>query len=499
MSPQQPDQYKYLRIESGELIDALTRGCLALERGQDAEGVIHELNRAAHSLKGAARLVELFDVGNAAHSLEDEFSLLLQHSATPTTDEVTDLLKQVDELQQMVAGALSGGDDECVLTEKPDAVHSANAPSPSTLQETRSVARDPQATNSSVATEQLARVPTVTLDAIGRCAGEALELGSRIDGWREKIHLARRSVRTAAVTLDEYQQAAERAVATRCGNTTKIGAAQSRSFGSVDTADLRSQFDEVLQEIESGFEIIEPLARRLHRLSLETKLVSVAEFAHRFEKTIRDTAMESACEADLELTGARIQVDRRVLQILTEPICHLLRNSVAHGIEAPSKRKELGKPSKGAIGLLFEKSPDMIRVIVEDDGAGLDVDAIRNAAGVDGVRPAEKRRRRYFRVHLPPGHYHQDKCFDVVRKRCGARRRPRRGSSITRYGQSRVECRARLSFRDRSAFASRRDGCFCVARWRSGSARPPGALGPNHGNHTRVSNQPSGRGSGYRR
>jgi len=79
-----------------------------------------------------------------------------------------------------------------------------------------------------------------------------------------------------------------------------------------------------------------------------------------------------------------VRVDRHVLQRLTDPICHLLRNAVAHGIEPAGRRWELNKPAAGSVRLAFEKLPDALRATVEDDGAGLDVEAIRQAAGAGG-------------------------------------------------------------------------------------------------------------------
>jgi len=402
MAPKSADPFKYFRIESGELIDTLTRGCLALEKGGHEEGVVDELNRAAHSLKGAARLVELFGVGDAAHSLEDVFARLQELGAQPTADEVTGLLRQIDELGQMVSDALAGGDGVTESTEESTAVEAEEATPTSVNQDHRRnaavteapsladprtdcpVAHESQHARPTITAEQLARVSTTTLDEIGRCAGEVLELGSRVSGWHEKLHAARQSIRSAVATLDEARLAAERGSDARVNGTGANVRALDATFRGIDTAELRCDVEGVLQEIETGFEIIGPLARRLHGLSLETKLVTVGEFAYRFEKTVRDVAIETVREVDFELAGIHTQVDRLVLQTLTEPICHLLRNAVAHGIESPAKREALGKLAKGSVRLRFEKTADLIRVVVEDDGAGLDVDRIRKAAGVGG-------------------------------------------------------------------------------------------------------------------
>lgn len=398
------DPFKYFRIEAGELLDQLMRGCLALEKSDHEEDLIPKLNRAAHSLKGAARLVELFPAGDAAHALEDAIARIQARGTAPTTDEVTGLLNQLDELQQIVSNALGEGVGESAgqsasasteeaepaasgqCVEREDAVPTVQ--SAIQVETSRLAPKKQQPVRPVDTAEELARVSTSTLDEIGRCAGEVLELAGRVNGWGEKLHTARRSILSAAAILDEARLAAERGPEARTDGGRRNVRALDAAFRGIDTAELRSDVEGVLQQIEAGFETIGPLARRLQGLSLETNLVAVAEYAHRFEKTVRDVAHETSAEVEYELIGDHIQADRLVLQTLTEPICHLLRNAVTHGIEPPERRRELGKSVKGTIRLRFEKTADRSRVVVEDDGGGLDVDHIREAAGIVGESAA---------------------------------------------------------------------------------------------------------------
>ncbi|GAI97352.1 unnamed protein product, partial [marine sediment metagenome] len=98
MGKQSIETYKCFKIEASELIDKLTRGCLALEKGDQTEELIHELNRAAHSLKGAARLVEFYEIENIAHWLEDAFVKFEKQDTLPSSEEMIGLLGRIDEL-----------------------------------------------------------------------------------------------------------------------------------------------------------------------------------------------------------------------------------------------------------------------------------------------------------------------------------------------------------------------------------------------------------------
>ncbi len=398
MDHQSPDPFKYFRIEARELIDKLSRGCLALERGDYDAALINELNRAAHSLKGAARLVELYPAGDIAHAMEDAFAQLQAHGTAPTPDEVTGLLGQIDALHRIIGETIGTPDTplQGASPTEPPSEYGGGTAGPGTvvaatacLDTTPSVEAAPQApkrkrrAQASSRGDELTRVATVTLDAIGRCAGEVLELANRTITWREKLGTTRRVIGSAAALLDETRLIAQRNSEQRTSGSTRRIRSANGNRRRIDTDKLRACADGTLREIEAGFETIGPLARRLHALTLEAKLIAVSEFSHQFDKTVRDAALEMNREVELEMTGEEVRVDRFVLHTLIEPICHLLRNAVAHGIEMPAQRKAEGKPPSGLLHLRFAKTADSFRVVVEDDGAGLNVDGIREAAGID--------------------------------------------------------------------------------------------------------------------
>ena len=106
-----------------------------------------------------------------------------------------------------------------------------------------------------------------------------------------------------------------------------------------------------------------------------------SSLAGAFPKMIRDLARDKGKEADLEIIGGEVEVDKRILERMKDPIIHLLRNCVDHGIEGPEEREGLGKPRRGAVTLVASESEgDKVEIVVSDDGAGIDPDAIRKAA-----------------------------------------------------------------------------------------------------------------------
>src|SRR5262249_46548384 len=119
------------------------------------------------------------------------------------------------------------------------------------------------------------------------------------------------------------------------------------------------------------------VARDLQMQLLQLRSVPFATLAERLYRTVRQTAKELDKRATLEIRGSEIEIDRSVLQRIGAPLEHMLRNPVPHGIETPSQRVAAGKPEAGRLILTLRQETNEIEVQLADDGAGLNLDAIR--------------------------------------------------------------------------------------------------------------------------
>lgn len=118
---------------------------------------------------------------------------------------------------------------------------------------------------------------------------------------------------------------------------------------------------------------------------MRTRMVPFERHVSRLERIVRQAAAESGKEAALTVTGSAGEMDRQVLERMLPPFEHLLRNAVAHGIEAPDEREANGKPRQGAVELMLSRDGSEVHVEIADDGAGLDLDAIRRKAREQGL------------------------------------------------------------------------------------------------------------------
>jgi two-component system chemotaxis sensor kinase CheA len=132
------------------------------------------------------------------------------------------------------------------------------------------------------------------------------------------------------------------------------------------------------------------LVSDLQYQSLKLRLVPIETIFKRVSRVVRDTSNTVGKKIELQMNGANIELDRTVLDSITEPLLHILRNCVDHGIEVPSERKKIGKPENGKINLTAYNVADQIAIKIEDDGKGIDVEKLKAKAIEKGIISIEE-------------------------------------------------------------------------------------------------------------
>jgi two-component system chemotaxis sensor kinase CheA len=145
-----------------------------------------------------------------------------------------------------------------------------------------------------------------------------------------------------------------------------------------------------LKELSDALVQVEHIVNELQEEAMAARMVPMEQVFNRFPRMIRDLARELGKEVELELLGSEIELDRTILDEITEPLIHLLRNSVDHGLEGPEERRLAGKPSAGTLRLEARREKNMIVITVEDDGGGIRTDKVRAAAVRKGMLKEEQ-------------------------------------------------------------------------------------------------------------
>lgn len=333
--------------EAQEHLETIDAGLLALEQNPTDGDTLKTIFRASHTLKGMAATMGYQDLAQVAHTLEDLLDDLRsgQRSLTPALADV--LFAGVDALKTLLADALADRppslDTETLVQQLTTSAAAAAEHIPLLESPTASVSEP----DSTPPAEQ--RVPTPTL----------------------KVSEATQTIRINTQHLDTLLNLVAELVISR----SRLWRIQQRH----NLADLR-------EALEQHDRLLEGLRDAVFQM----RMVPVARVFNRFPRMVRDLLRERGKEADFIIEGDDIELDRTILERVSDPLLHLLRNAVDHGVEPPEERERLGKPRRATIRLRARRERESVIIEVSDDGQGMDRDHIVEVAVQRGViDPAE--------------------------------------------------------------------------------------------------------------
>ncbi|HEX9022377.1 MAG TPA: chemotaxis protein CheA [Geobacteraceae bacterium] len=158
-------------------------------------------------------------------------------------------------------------------------------------------------------------------------------------------------------------------------------------------------------ELSAVAEEVERLSAELRENALSIRMLPIGTTFSKFKRLVHDLSRELGKEVEMTTAGAETELDKNVIEKLNDPLVHLIRNCIDHGIESPAGRAAAGKPAKGAVHLAAVHSGDSVLITITDDGAGLNRDAIRAKAVEKGLIPAgaEPSEREIFAMIFAPG------------------------------------------------------------------------------------------------
>jgi two-component system chemotaxis sensor kinase CheA len=143
--------------------------------------------------------------------------------------------------------------------------------------------------------------------------------------------------------------------------------------------------NEPREVLEDELDDLEDVTSELQDTVMDVRLVPLRTAVNKLPRIVRDVAREQDKEVAFEMAGEDVELDRSILDEIGDPLVHLVRNAVDHGIEAPGVREEAGKDPEGSVELRAIRERDRVTIEVEDDGAGIDADAVRDAAVEEGI------------------------------------------------------------------------------------------------------------------
>ena len=350
--------------ESADHLPRLREGVSALEQGHADREQVNELFRAAHTLKGSSRMLKLVPITALAHSTEELLSALRDGTLTITPAVISLLNQAVDGLADLVSQLAEGaaGDDLpasdealCRALENaalgqaitPPSPLTPPPPSPTTSLPPSSAALE---TESELRLSDTVRVRLDRLDDVIRLMGEVLS-------GHYHLHELVDQARQLSTTLPAHQQA---------------------------------PFHAFHRELKDSVLSHDSLMNDLHDRALQLRMLPLSVVFDPLAHMSRELAQSLGKQVDCRMRGSEIELDRQMIDRLSDPLIHLLRNALDHGLESPAERQLAGKPLRGQLTIEAWQDGDWVVVEMRDDGAGIALDVVRQKALAKRLISAEQ-------------------------------------------------------------------------------------------------------------
>jgi chemosensory pili system protein ChpA (sensor histidine kinase/response regulator) len=162
---------------------------------------------------------------------------------------------------------------------------------------------------------------------------------------------------------------------------------------SADVTEVLTQLDGFVRRVDSDIDEFTKLAHRLQDEITQARMVAIGNLYTRISRTVRDAARATGKQVELNLSGAETELDNSIIQQISDPLIHLVRNAVAHGLETTEERYHSGKTDHGNVAVRAYHRGNHIYIEVEDDGKGIDYDRVRKTAVEQGLYPADQAER----------------------------------------------------------------------------------------------------------
>lgn len=398
MSDKQAKRLEAFRGVAEERVVRMNLGWIQFEQGELA--ALNELLREAHTLKGECSLMGFASVGGLIHAVEDALAPLREGGIPDASGQLgDDVLDAFDHVLVAIAGesgplapevlalqARLSGESTGPQSETPEStavastltVSEKSQATPTPSQAAPEAHKAPNNTNggkpgngskSGAAGRQVDRI-RVTADKLDRmrdAVGELLLARIRLSASATELRKARE-------LLESYQASisADNAEAARL-STTMI-----ELLGGIEVRLSQDDFN------------LDRLITELEATSRELRMVPLGTLFEKYPRAVRTLAKKLNKSVRLEMAGENLEIDRAVLEHLDEPLLHLVRNAVDHGLESSKDRVAAGKSEVGVLSLTADVEGRTLRIVVADDGGGIDPAGVRGRAVELGIVNAEE-------------------------------------------------------------------------------------------------------------
>ncbi len=372
--------------EAGELLPMIGSDLRDWKAAPEDVKILQSLRRALHTFKGGARMAGVMRLGELAHLMESRVEEIIE-SGSPSEDLIEELESQMDRLSEGIER----------LHGDATAIEQAAQPGTRPADGAREMAPAVGVTLPLASASVMLRINADTLDRMINEAGEIgvgrARMESELTAIDQSMLEMVNSVARLRDQLREMEVQADSQIQSRMSELdvnkpdydplefdryTRIQElARMMAEGLHDVTSIQQTLLRNLGEVDAAVHQQSRINRDLQQGLMRTRTVPFSHLNERLYRIVRQTARELDKKANLEIRDNRVELDRGVLEKISAPLEHMLRNAVGHGLEKPDQRRAAGKPEIGEISITLRPENNEIVIIVSDDGAGLNLAELR--------------------------------------------------------------------------------------------------------------------------
>ncbi len=368
-------------VESKEILEKLDLNLIELENKPNDSNLLNDVFRSFHTIKGTSGFLGLDKLTQVTHRCEDILNKLRKGEAVLNRELMDGILVAFDKIKELLASIETNFNEEVPIDETVDLLSSL-------LDKLENKIGSPDEKTIDVIPEEKKELKTIEpQSAQPKVVKElaSLSAAKKVDN----------SIRVDVERLDELLNIASELVLGRnrlAQVNSEVALDYEGTKMSRDLADAAKQIDLMTNELQL--------------VVMKTRMVKIGKVFNRFPRVVRDLARETEKEVNLIIKGEDTELDKTLIEEINDPLVHLIRNSLDHGIESPERRKEIGKNPVGTVILSAEQEGNQIIITIEDDGKGIDPDFIKDKAIQKGLITKEKakeltRQESYNLIFLP--------------------------------------------------------------------------------------------------
>lgn len=353
-------------VESGELVENAIQDVVEIEQNQNEE-TINSIFRAVHTIKGTSSFLGFSVLSNLAHRAEDLLGMIRKGEIIIDKEIADTLLEALDMTRTIIEEIKEHGaekQDTSVILNKLEILSKVEKKMLGEILIEEKIITKKELENvlDKQKEDKSKRLGEIVVE-------EKLITDKQLDNIlsKQKVHKDDQTVRIDVKKLDELMNLVGELVLGRnrlimVKNMAKRGSSNTK--GSIDS----------LEDVTNYLEVI---TNEIQLSIMKARLVPMSKLFNKVPRLVRDLCNTFTKDIDLKITGEETELDRSLIELLHDPLTHIIRNSVDHGIETPEERKKKGKPGKGLLSISAYNEGNHVIIDIKDDGKGINLEALK--------------------------------------------------------------------------------------------------------------------------